>query len=220
MKQNIAMLFLSKKNKVTLQNFIPSYYSKILPSIEPNVEFFRILKNQVAFVDKPFSSVDFELFLAQMTAIWLECFGLAFFYRFGDKLSLKNNLLTREYLLEGNKSSVWDDLGIYNSYAAKSATYGSDSSTMSGRARISLVNNMRVELFNKYHSDGFDDVCIARTLNRYGTKIEVSIHFLVLNLSNVLKYEFNENAKSIFVSRTFDFYMTCMTDLKKIKIVE
>jgi len=154
-----------------------------------------------------------------MTAIRLECFGLAFFYRFGDNLSVKNNLLTKEYLQHRNISNVWDDLSTYNSLAAKSATHGADPSTMTGRGRISLVNNTRIELFKKYHSDGFDDICVSRALNRFGTRIEFAIQYLISNLSKMLNYDFNEEAKAILISRTTDFYISCTTDLKKIKIV-
>ena len=83
-----------------------------------------------------------------------------------------------------------------------------------------MVNNMRVELFRKYNSEGFDNICVARALNRFGIRIELAIQYLISNLSKMLDYEFNEDAKVILISRTADFYACCTKDFKKIKIIE
>lgn len=214
------MIFFSQKEKVGLEQFTTSFYNNYLPFEEPSLEFFRILKNQIAYVDKPFASFDFNIFLTQMAAIRLECFGLAMYYKLGDNISIENNLVTEKYLTSRDILNVWDDLGTYNSFAAKSATHGADPSTMKGRARISLINTTRVELFKKYHFKGFNDVCIARALNRFGTSIELAVQYLILNLTKMLAYDLNEEATSILISKTFDFYILCASSLKKVKIVE
>ena len=213
------MSFFSIKEKVELEIFTNSYFDKYLPYEEPNLEFFRILKNQLDYVDKSFSSIDFDIFLNQIAAIKLECFGLAFFYRFGEKLSVENSIITKKYLYNRDLLIVWELQKSYNSIVAKSATDTLDPSSIKGRATISFVVSMRTEHFKEYHSKGFDDVCVARALNRFLTNIDLSIQYLVLNFSQVLDYEFNDKARGILHSRISEFYTSCMYDLKKIKIV-
>ena len=122
------MSIFSKKVRVNIDSFTKSYYDRYLPFEEPNLEFFRILKNQIAYVDKSFASYDFDQFLNQMAAIKLECFGLAWYYRFGDKHTVDNCVVTKKYLQEHTLLNIWEDLGSYNSEAAKSATYGANES--------------------------------------------------------------------------------------------
>ena len=210
-------LFFRKKG-VNLTEFCTSFYDANFQLQEPNTEYFRILKNQVAYVDKGFAAANFDNFFMEITTIKYECFGLAWFYKFGDKCSIDMNLITKDYLLANSLETIWENLGSYNNAGAESATHGSESSTAAGRAKLSFVNNIRVDLFRKYTSQGLDNFCVARALNRSMTKIELTVQFLIIHLSQKLNYDFNNEALNILCSRVFDFYSTSKEAIKDIKI--
>jgi hypothetical protein len=219
------MLFFKKKVKVNLIDFCTKYYNENFLAEEINNSYFEVIRDKIVEDDKSFSSIDFEYFCTQMLILRYECFAIAWYHEFGIKPSIENSIFTKEYLESLAFENIWEGTMSYNKAVSQSTTHGCDSSTMNGRARISFLTTMKVELFEKHISQGFDSNCVARVLNRYGTepkwkRMVLTFQYLTLNLLECLNCNLNEKAKFILVSTLKGFYDGSKQTLENIKIID
>lgn len=124
------------------------------------------------------------------------------------------------------KVGIWDGAESYNKAIAQSATHGCDSSTAFGRGRITFVNSMRSELYNKYKTEGvgLDMKCVARVLNKYGTderwkKLVITLEYLVITLCQNLNCQLNQEAQFHLIATLKGMYDGSKQSLEGIKLI-
>jgi hypothetical protein len=225
------MNLFKKKTKCDLKDFCTQYYDTyILVSNPPvsaiknfNEDYSKIISEKLIAVDNNFKSVDIKKFSDEILIIRFELFSLAWFHQFGDKSSIQQTIFTNEYLIKNNRVDIWYNTESYTQAIAQSATHDCDDSTAFGRTRLISVATMRQDLFDKYYNDGFDALCVARALNKYGTQsnwqsLGITLFYLVITLCKNLNYTFNEKAGEILGTILKGFYDGCKQSLEKIKV--
>ena len=223
------MLFFKSKNKVNLGDFCTEYYDTnflepIVAGINLSDSYNEFFFEKIAETDDSFRKMSLIKFSAENLIIKFQLFALAWFHQFGDKIAIANSFFTYKYLQNKTREDIWDDSLSYNQVISKSATYGCDPDTMSGRARLSFVNVTKVELFKKYANEGLDTKCVARVLNRYGTesswnRLSVTLGFLAANLCERLDCDLNAEARFILIAELKGIYDGIKQKLESIKII-
>ena len=153
-------------------------------------QYFEIQARSFVRADTRFSVVDHAALWREITALRLEMFALAFFWKFkqAEKVCIEQSLFTRRYMQEKGKLELWQIMGEYNDVVADSAVLtktGEQFSGRMGRATITLLNSMKYDAANKwakidvakcfpnYATMAMDDIfkCIGRYLHRFGADI-------------------------------------------------
>ena len=165
------MSFFSKKQKVYLAEFCKEFYDKnflepIIAGIDMSDSYNELILKKIKEVDKNSSSISPINFKNEILSLRFELFSLAWFHQFGNNLAVANSIFTKQYLVDKGKEDLWDKAEPYNQAIATSATHGCTSSTASGRVRLLLVNETRMDLFDKYYNENIDAKCVARAINR------------------------------------------------------
>jgi hypothetical protein len=219
------MSIFSRKKKVYLTEFCTAYYDEFyFGKMEAADLYSRLIFEKIVDVDPKIRQIDNVKLSNEILVLRIELFSVAWFHEFGHKLSIEQAVFTKTYLNNKGLISLWDAIEPYNQAIAKSALHGYTSDTMTGRAHILDVNKTRVDLFTKCHSDGIDNKCIARTLNKYGTKpswdkLSISLHYLVHTFFHQLDHVANEESTFISVATLKGIYEGCKQSLEEIKLV-
>ena len=113
------------------------------------------INRSVTEVDPKFADVEIELLMAELTVIRFEVFGLAWLHQQGDKRAAEQSDFTRVYLENSSRTDIWEAMVPYNQAIAQSSTFGQTSETGTGRAYLTFVNSMRMDLFDCWYAMGF-----------------------------------------------------------------
>lgn len=169
------MKFFNRKPKARPDEFCRDFYNNQI--LHPNIEgldvssiYFDTVRQSVIEADSSFASVDLQLFTDEMTVLRFEVFGIAWLHEVGDKLVAAQSEFTKEYLEKRGELDIWESIEPYNQAVARSSTLGQKPDTASGRAYLVFVDSMRMQLFEKWHKQGFDPKCVARAANRLSTE--------------------------------------------------
>jgi len=218
----------NRNPKVTVQQWCDEFYNKYVFALpiggaNPWQVFCRSVRDQVVQADPAFSGVDEQILSDQLLALRLEVVGIAWMIRVKDEFSPKQSQCTQEYLANHNQDQYWEMMEPYNQAVAKAAVGGSDGSTAAGRAHITFMNSMRMQLFDKWVTTVSDPKHAARAANRIGTEVpgkgQKTHVYLSFALTDQLQCEVNEEARGRLIATIHGFFEGASEELKKVKIV-
>jgi hypothetical protein len=149
------MGLLNKKPKVNLEDFCTEFYNstmlrgevvgeKTMPAVWEGV--FKTLVDG----DRPFATVDRNLFIQEVTALRLELFALAWGKKFKkDKFRILQSIFTRHYLEKRGQSEIWEIMAAYNQAIADSVTLNANEERTRNRRVVKAIL-ARDGMFNKW----------------------------------------------------------------------
>lgn len=187
----------SKKEEVDLKGICKEYYDKnilnpTLEGINVNAAFAEVIKRNLVEVDAKLSGISTQTLAAEVVLLRFELFGLAWIHQLGERLAIAQSEFTKSYLHEKGRDDIWANLEFYNTAIARSSKLGRKSTNRFDRANLETVNKMRMELFKKYSTEGYDPTTIARTVNRLFTedawKKDTTAGLLMLGLCDHLGF--------------------------------
>jgi len=225
------MSFLSKKQKVDLQDFCRDFYEKnilnpVVGGVDGGAIYFDIVRKTVVEADQNFADISSQKLATEMIPLRFELFALAWLHQFGDKSAVAQSVFTKRYLHEKKRDDIWDASESYNQAIARSVTLGKTSETASGRYHIVFTTKMRVDLFRHFCKEGHDPKCVARALNRLFTdevwKKGITAGLLMFTLCDRLGFDSNfeptEKAQFRLTAIIRGLYDGARQSLEKIKI--
>lgn len=225
------MSFFSKKQEVEIGPYCRLFYENVIlncivDGIDINAKIFDTLKNALVATDSNFVNIDSQKFNDEIVALQFELYALAWLHQFGDKLTVAQSVFTKNYLNEKNQNNFWEAMEPYNQAIARSTTIGRTSEKAFDRIYLVKVNTMRMNLFEQYHKEGFDDKCVARVLNRLFSedawKKGVTAGLLLFALCDRLgfgkDFEPSKEAHHRWFIEINDFYEKFRGSLSKVKI--
>jgi len=222
------MSIFSRKEKVVLEVFCKRFYAdnifnESIGENDFNLGYATVVRNSIIEADFSFSGVKIEDLRYEIILLRIEMFSLAFLHKFGEKLSLAQTEYTWDYL-RNKADSIWNDLMDYNKAIAQSNNLNTGLNTKTNKIYTAKLDINRIKLFDMYHAQGFDDVCIARMINRVYSetvwKNRKTIFYLTQTLCERLKCKLNEEAQFGLEAIIFGFYNGAMEKLNKIEIRE
>lgn len=138
----------------------------MVDGVDVNAQIFKTLKNAFAATDSNFANIDYQKFNNEIVALQFELYALAWLHQFGDRLAIAQSVFTKNYLNERKQNNIWEAMEPYNQAIARSTTIGRTPEKAFDRVYLAEINTTRVNLFEQYHKEGFDDKCVARVFNR------------------------------------------------------
>lgn len=191
------MGLLSRKPKVSVEEFCQWYFDTTIFNEDAQTELFDHVFNFVVEVDQSFAAIDKTLFKHEMTALYMELFGLAW-DRHYEKLEyiLPAIVCTKNYLEQKGQLEIWNTMLAYNHAIAQS---GADSISREQTAEelTAGLNYIRATIAKKYEEEGFDAECAARAANRQGIetawKNDITFNRLTARLVDRLECDINLN---------------------------
>jgi hypothetical protein len=221
------MSLFSRKPKIRLDEFCRDFYDRnilhaIIGGRDAGSVFFETMRDSVTEADSSFSSIDWESFKFEMTALRFEVFALAWLNQVGEKLAVAQSIFTKSYLEAEDRSDIWEAMEPYNRAIARSSTHGCTPETPTGRGRIAFVDSFRFGLMKSWMKKNLDDpACAGRVINRMLTddawKQGVTRGYLMLTLCHRLGCEVNEEAQfrlTAFVIGLYNGSREAIADVK------
>lgn len=127
--------------------------------------------NSVVEADASFAKVGSDTFLAEIHAIQLEMFALAFGEKFkNDDMAMRQSAFTKDYLRERDALNMWETMGEYNRALAQSATMNHKFEQV-GNIQVARLNEKRFVAVKKWAESEIDKKCIGRVINRIGVDV-------------------------------------------------
>ncbi len=217
----------SLKEKVRLADFCRDFYDKQM--LNPVIQGMNVaevyldkVRDSVAEADPRFKAVDRAKFMAEMTLIRFEVFGLAWLHQLGDKHAAAQSAFTKSYLEGKNRTDIWDALEPYNQAIAQSSHLGQTHETASGRGYLAFTDSMRLQLFKEWTKQGFDAKAVSRAANRIATDVAWqrgdTAGLLMLTLCERLGCEVNSEGQFRLTAVIRGFYDGALEALKPIKV--
>jgi hypothetical protein len=165
------MSFFSKKQEVEIGPYCQLFYENVIlncvvDGVDINAKIFETLKNALAATDSNFAKIDSQKFNNEIVALQFELYALAWLHQFGDRLAVAQSIFTKNYLDEKKQNDIWEAMESYNQAIARSTTIGRTPEKAFDRVYLVKVNTTRMNLFEQYHKESFDDKSVARVLNR------------------------------------------------------
>lgn len=198
--------------------------------------------NSIVEADKSFKSVAFSKFQAEMNALRMELFAVAWF----EKLRLKRyavaqSFFTRNYLQEKGASRIWDAMGDYNKVLAVSTFLTRTGQQMGGRLGrwvVASTTARRVRMVKKWAAANIGDKqvdtftegdkqrldCAIRVFNRVNVNVKRRGSVAVRALSGRLAARLgcgaglNTEAFSRIQAHIYGFYETAREACRNAKI--
>lgn len=198
----------------------------MVEGVDVNAQIFETLKNALATTDSNFANVDSQKFNDEIVALQFDLYALAWLHQFGDRLAVIQSVFTKDYLNERELNNIWATMEPYNQAIARSTTIGRTPEKAFDRVYLAKVNTTRVNLFEQYHKEGFDDKCVARVLNRLFSedvwKKGITAGLILFALCDRLgfgkDFEPSKEAHHRWFIEINDFYEKFRGSLSKVKI--
>jgi len=221
----------SKKQSVKLEDFCRDFYEKnilnpVIAGVDAGEVYFDTVRKSIVEVDPNFSNITSKKLAEAMIPLHFELFALAWLHKFGEKLAIAQSVFTKNYLHEKKRDDIWEASEVYNQVIARSSTLGRTPEKAFDRVFLARVNTTRMNLFEQYHKEGFDDKCVARVLNRLFSedawKRNVTAGLLMFALCDRLgfdkEFEPNKEAQFRWVAVIRGLYDGAYQALENIKI--
>lgn len=219
----------SKKQSVNLEDFCRDFYDKNilnLAGIDAGEAYFDTVKKSIVEVDQNFSNITSQKLAEAIIPLRFELFALAWLHKFGERLAIAQSVFTKSYLQEKKRDDIWETAEVYNQAIARSSTLGKTPEKAFDRVFLARVNTTRMNLFEQYHKEGFDDKCVARVLNRLFSedawKRNVTAGLLMFALCDRLgfdkNFEPNKEAQFRWVAVIRGLYDGAYQALENIKV--
>lgn len=211
------MSFFSKKQEVNLEDFCRDFYDKnyinpVIGGVDVGSVLYDTARRSIIEADSEFEKIDLKKFSAEMIILQFELFALAWLHKFGDRPAIAQSVFTKNYLNEKKRGDIWEHAEDYNQAIARSSAAGKSKEKAFDRVYLVKVNTTRMNLFEQYHKEGFDDKCIARVLNRLFSedawKKTITPNFLVFTLCDRLGFGQDEPNKEAQERLTYVVRMT------------
>ena len=217
----------SRKRKVQLEEFCRAFYDKYvlnptIAGVDAGEVYAETVRRSIVEVDEGFAAVDTGLLEAKMTLLRFETFGLAWFHQLGDRHAAAQSVFTKQYLEAHDRVDIWDALEPYNQAAARSSTLGNTAESAAGRAHLAFIDTTRMDLFDRWHEQGFAPEAVARAASRVGTDVAwgrgITAGFLMLTLCQRLGCEVNEEGRFRLAATIRGLYEGAKKALKAVRI--
>ena len=217
----------SRKPKVDSAQFCRELYERhvFAPEIggtDPHLLYSQTVLDQVSEADPSFKSVGVSELADELLALRLEAIGAAWSHKTKENAALDQSEFTKSYLAGSGRSELWEQAGAYNQIVAQSATYGADTSTGTGRARVTFINQMRAQLFDGWTKAGRDPEAAARVANRVGSDVSwkggVTQGLLGLELARRLEHAGSEAIWSRLAAVAEGLYRGAAESLNEVKV--
>lgn len=222
------MRLFSRKRRVDAVEFCRHFYDGHVFGSAPGggdslAVYAEVIRRQVADVGSHFDAVEVPQLAEELRAIWLEVAGTAWTHHLKDTVALAISEFTKSYIASMQRPDLWDAMVAYNSVVARSATYGADPSRPTGRGRITFVNSMRTQLFNKWADGGHDTDAAARVANRIGSdeswRAGIAQGLLAIELTKRLGVEGSEAMWTRLAAVAHGFYSGAKEVLDEVTLV-
>ncbi len=188
------MRLFRKITKVSIGDYCKDIYDNMLRADASTTDMGKdipsVVYDSIVEADTSFQAINRSLFCTEIQTIQLELFALAWMDNFKqDNYTIPQSIFTYYYLKEKGKLNIWDAMERYNLAIAKTATMTANEQPMTGettigRATITMINNVRSELFKRWAQSNLKDsgkptkdernllTCVARVGNRLGVDIQ------------------------------------------------
>ncbi|HYM14755.1 MAG TPA: hypothetical protein VEZ14_04290 [Dehalococcoidia bacterium] len=176
------MPLFTRKPAVTVEDFCREFYDRsifhpVISGADLTNSMWDVMYDEVLKVDPSIEQVDRAAFYAEMTALRLELFSLAFLHNLrSDDFSVRQVMFTDKYLVEEGRADLEAALPEYTNAVSESAM---DTATgeKARRGRAAFLNAYHVGVYKKLaeraEKAGIRDKAyfqgVATTLNRYDT---------------------------------------------------
>ncbi len=230
-QQQIGLL--GSKSKVGIERFCGQFYDSqvfnpIVGGVNLTESYYETVFKSIVEADRSFARVDRALFHREMTALRLELFCFAWIQKFKkDEFTMPQIVFTKRYLEENRRNDIWDAMRKYNYVLARSATLTASGEQMggrTGRAWISVVNKMRMDLFDSWFKAGVDGECAAHLGNLICVDIKhhnyIAVKLLSANLVERLGCDINLTTEAILRlgAVIYGFYDGALEALKNVRL--
>lgn len=220
-----------RKQSVGLEDFCRDFYEKnilnpVIAGIDAGEVYFDTVRKSIIAVDPNFSNITSQKLAEAIIPLRFELFAFAWLHKFGEKLAIAQSVFTKNYLHEKKRDDIWEASEVYNQAIARSSTLGRTPEKAFDRVFLARVNTTRMNLFEQYHKEGFDNKCVARVLNRLFSedawKRNVTSGLLMFALCDRLgfdkEFEPNKEAQFRWVAVIRGLYDGAYQALENIKI--
>jgi hypothetical protein len=168
------MTLFSRKTKTDAAEYAKSFYDRFIFGPDPTGGDFAevyadVTRRSIAEAAPSFAAVSLPRLKEELLALRLEMIGTAWTHESKVEAALAASEATKTYLSASERLDPWEAMADYSSAVGQSATYGADPETGTGRARIVMINKMRMDFWNQW-SEGRDHDAVARVANRIGSE--------------------------------------------------
>lgn len=229
------MSLFTKKQAVRLDAFCRDFFERnimnpVIEGIDAGAAIVEVIKDNIVEVDSKFSDVAIQTFASEYVLLRFELFGLAWVHQFDERSAVAQSEYTKNYLHEKERDDIWDNLEFYNQVIARSSTLGRTPTKGFDRVYLVKVNTTRMDLFSKFHDEGYDPTVVARALNRLFTKDawkkDTTAELLMFGICDHLGFGpncevyANQEAQFRFKAIIHGLYDGAIQALENIKIVD
>jgi len=154
-----------------------------------------------------FAKIDKTVFQQEMTALYMEVFGLAWSHKFKrEEFTIPQSLFTKRYLEEHGRLDIWDIMGEYNQAIAISSVTNANVEQMDAISVANKLNKLKSEMLGKWveanignraltKEDEDNAKCVTRVHNRVGADIrrndDIAARLLAAKLARCLGFSAN-----------------------------
>lgn len=209
------MRLFSRKTKTDAVEFTRDFYDRfVFDSPAPPGDFALVFadttRRLVSETDASFANVNLPKLKEELRALQLEMIGTAWTYKSKEKVALAIPEFTKKHLANTGRSDLWKAMIDYNKVVAQSATFGADSNSRVGRARIMFVSQMRASLFDSWVKQGWAPEAAGRVANRLGSypswKAGATQLLLAIRLTQRLDFEGSDEVWERLAAVAFGMY--------------
>jgi hypothetical protein len=218
----------SRKTKTDAVEFAQDFYDRFVFGSFPTTEidfalgFADTNRRLIIEADASFAEVNADTFKDELLGLRLEMIGTAWTHKSTEEAALAVSEFTREYLISSQRGHLWEVMTEYNLALSESVTHGADPKTRRGRAKITFVNSMRVQLFDGWVAKGRDPEAVARVVNRFGSekswKIGITQGLLAIKVTRRLKLEGSNAIWERLAATSYGFYQGAKEALEEVTL--
>jgi len=184
--------------------------------------------NFVTEADPSLAKVDRDLFRREMTALYMELFGLVWTHMFWgrmEKFLWPQITFTKSYLEQNGHQNIWDSMSVYNHEIAEQRNLYSNHkarSQRSLRAGVASFNSMMQDIWDNWSKKGKDKYCAAYILNRMWSegawKRDIILRGVTATLAERLGWDTNMKVLGELMVVLSGFYDSAKQAIKLVKL--
>jgi len=167
----------NRKPKMNIEDFCRQFYDSVIFCVKTDGEggastLWESAFNSVTKPDPSLAGTDRDLFRREITALYMELFGLVWTHRFWgnpEKFLWRQLTFTKNYLEQNGHQNIWDIMYVYNQEIIKPVAIYLNCPVRSERyrrARVVSIDHMKLQLYKLWSDQGRDKDCAAHILNR------------------------------------------------------
>lgn len=227
------MGILGRKPKMSIEDFCRQFYDSQIFYVKTGDEggastLWESTLNLFAEADPSLAKVDRDLFRREMTALYMELFGLVWTHMFWGKMEKflwPQITFTKSYLEQNGHQNIWDIMSVYNQEIGKQRNSYKNHTARSQRSLIAGVasfNSMMQDLWDDWSKKEKDKWCAARILNRIWSegawKRDIILRGVTATFAERLGWDTNMKVLGELMVVLSGFYVSAKQAIKLVKL--